>query len=158
MLTFANYELNTTYSRGWWECHCFCRYLDVKQSFGWIQMLTSDSRGKVRWQFILRGGMYVCTRFHGNPSNSCSDISLQTTNVNLMVLKDQGLTKVIRMTWMYRISWQLNSCWEDISPWTQSVRPTDWPALQKHRTSLAKTGLFSQYFQMIVSSFTKAML
>ncbi len=37
------------------------------------------------------GDMNVCTHFHGNPSNSCQDLTLKSTNVDLMValgLKD----------------------------------------------------------------------
>ncbi len=30
------------------------------------------------------GGMNVWTKFHDNPSNSCWDISLKTTNVHLL--------------------------------------------------------------------------
>lgn len=31
------------------------------------------------------GGMYVCTKCHDNPSNSCPDICLKTANVNFLV-------------------------------------------------------------------------
>ncbi len=33
--------------------------------------------------------MNLCTKFHGNPSNSCQDISLQTTNFKLMVVLEE---------------------------------------------------------------------
>lgn len=33
--------------------------------------------------------MTVCTNFNANPSNSCHDISIKTTNVNLLVVQDE---------------------------------------------------------------------
>ncbi len=42
------------------------------------------------------GNTNMSTRFHGNPSSSCRDISLRTTNVNLMVaLKEKSSSKRI---------------------------------------------------------------
>ncbi len=35
------------------------------------------------------GAIDVCTKFHGNPSNICLDISLKTTNVNLMAVLEK---------------------------------------------------------------------
>ncbi len=35
---------------------------------------------------ILTVNMNLCNKFHGNPSSSCPDISLKTTNVNLIVV------------------------------------------------------------------------
>lgn len=33
--------------------------------------------------------MNVCTKFRGNPSNSCQDISPKTTNINIMVALEE---------------------------------------------------------------------
>lgn len=33
--------------------------------------------------------MNVCMKFHGNPLNSCQDVSLNTTNVNLLVALEE---------------------------------------------------------------------
>lgn len=37
----------------------------------------------------LKGGRNLFNKFNGNPSNSCQDISLKTTNVNLMVAQKE---------------------------------------------------------------------
>ncbi len=36
-----------------------------------------------------KGNINVGTKFHGSPSNSCWDISLKTTTVNLMVALEE---------------------------------------------------------------------
>ncbi len=45
------------------------------------------------------GNVNVGNKFHGNPFSCCQDISLKTTNVNLMVVLEErsGVTKVIRI-------------------------------------------------------------
>ncbi len=35
------------------------------------------------------GNMNVWTKFHGNPSNSCGEILLKTTKINLMVALEE---------------------------------------------------------------------
>ncbi len=37
----------------------------------------------------ILGTTHICTKFHCNPSNSCRDISLKNTNINLMVALEE---------------------------------------------------------------------
>lgn len=57
--------------------------------------------------------MNVCTKYHGNPSKSCQDISFKTINVNLMpVAVEKSVARQIQglalgpWSWMFSISCQ----------------------------------------------------
>ncbi len=39
---------------------------------------------------VPEGDMNMCIKFHGNPSNTFWDISLKTTNVNLLVAVEEN--------------------------------------------------------------------
>lgn len=54
-------------------------------------MVALKSQGVKVIQMYPEEDMHVCTKFPGDPPDS-RDISLQTTNVNLMVRKSQGIT------------------------------------------------------------------
>ncbi len=41
--------------------------------------------------------MDICTKFHGNPSNSFQDLSLKIKNVNLLEVLEEKLTKDSRL-------------------------------------------------------------
>lgn len=51
----------------------------TKWNFELITVPNEKSESPNTLQFIPRGGMNVCSEFHGNPSNSCWDILLRTT-------------------------------------------------------------------------------
>lgn len=38
---------------------------------------------------VFSGGVNLCSKFRGNPSNSCRDVLLKITNANIMVALDE---------------------------------------------------------------------
>lgn len=90
------------------------------------------------------GTLNICTKFHGNPANSCQDTSIKIKNVNLLIPleKKSVITKVTRVhplgttnicPHFYRT--QSYSCW-DIRVWTKTLdRPTNQQTTSKDKKS-----------------------
>ncbi len=85
--------------------------------------------------------MAVVTDYHNNPSNSCQDVSLKTTNVNLMVAKVRGTTSVgfiLWWTWMSVQNWSnvwryfslVKKCWNN-RPTVQQCHPSSHDCMTK---------------------------
>lgn len=50
-----------------------CRNLNVCSKLHWIVAAAAASQWVAKW---------ICAKFHGNPSNSCRDLSPRTTTSN----------------------------------------------------------------------------
>ncbi len=68
-----------------WECHSFCRYLIINQSVDLMMALEF-------FAVYPLGTLNVCTKFHGNPSCGCRDISI----TNKHCQPDRGIRGTVR--------------------------------------------------------------
>lgn len=62
-----------------------------RKSEGSPQNVCTDAKVRGSWKVIgiQRLGMNVCSKFHGNPSNSSWDISIKNKNDNSMVALEE---------------------------------------------------------------------
>lgn len=57
----------------------------------------------------LQDDINVCTKFEGNPSNSCQGISIKTTNINLIAALDEKCQRIIKFNMTHPVG-SVNTC------------------------------------------------
>lgn len=76
----------TKYGWGWWEYHQFFRYF---VNYCWTIQSFDLTMVLIEKPIHAKRDMDICNTFPGRPANSCWDISLKTTNINLMVVRKE---------------------------------------------------------------------